>query len=131
MDTTPSERGASLRVTRDNAWYGRWRKLRVLLDDAEIGRLANGETKVFDIAAGSHELVVRMDWVRSEPVSFDCDAEDELEATCASPRMFRSFSLREILFTSAVERASRPYTITVTRRGDDSPNTNATPTSRA
>lgn len=105
---------ARLHVTRDGAWYGRLRKLRVLLDGTEVGRLAGGESRTFDIAAGPHELYVQMDWVKSDPVTFNCTAGDELEAHCASPPF--SFSFRDIFVFNLWERASKPFTVTLSRR---------------
>ncbi len=107
-----------LSVTRDNAWYGRLRKLRVLLDGTEIGRLASGETKVFEISSGAHELVVQMDWVKSQPTAFTCRDGDELSVQCVSPRL--SFSLRDLFFINAWERASKPFSVSLVRRGRDS-----------
>ncbi len=101
-------------VTRDKAWYGRWRKLRVLLDGDEIGKLESGESKLFDVSSGDHELFVQMDWVKSEPVAFTCAEGEEIDAWCSSPRY--SFSFREIFFHSIWELASRPFKVTVARR---------------
>ena len=106
--------GVRLCVTRDKVWYGRWRKLRVMLDGDEIGHLASGESKQFDVSSGDHELYVQMDWVKSEPVTFTCGEGEEIDARCSSPRF--SFSIRDIFLTSIWERASRPFTVTVGRR---------------
>ena len=101
-------------MSRDNAWYGRWRKLRVLLDDTEIGRVGSGKTESFDVAPGRHTLHVQMDWVKSEPATFTCGRGETFDVQCNSPRA--DSSLRDILLTSISERASRPFTVTVTRR---------------
>ena len=106
--------GVSLYITRDKVWYGRWRKLRVVLDGDEIGNLASGESKLFDVSSGDHELLVQMDWVKSEAVTFTCGEGEEIDARCSSPRF--SFSFRDIFSTSIWERASIPFTVTVARR---------------
>ncbi len=117
METIGPRGGTRLNVTRDKAWYGRLRKLRVLLNGAEIGRLASGESKPFDITSGSHELYVQMDWVKSKPMIFTCEEGDQLVARCVSPGS--SFSFRDIFFKSVCDRASRSFTVFVSRQGDD------------
>ncbi len=41
-----------------------------ILDGLEIGQLGNGEEKQFNISAGQHQLMIKIDWGRSNIVSF-------------------------------------------------------------
>lgn len=68
-------------IEREDARPDRLRKYRVILDDREIGQIADGEKKSFEASEGAHELMLRIDWASSrriqfistsKPVSFKC-----------------------------------------------------------
>jgi len=61
---------AILRISRDSGYADYVRSYCVLLDGKEIGRIANGETKNFRIAAGNHELRLKLDWAGSRTLKF-------------------------------------------------------------
>ncbi len=114
MITGKQSGAVSLYIKRDKVWYGRWRKLRLMLDGDEIGNLASGESKLFEVSSGDHELFVQMDWVKSESVTFTCREGEVIDAWCSSPSV--SFSFRDIFFVSIWECVSRSFTVTVARR---------------
>jgi hypothetical protein len=61
----------TISVSRDSGYADRRRDYRVLLDGAEIGRIGNGGQKSFDITSGRHQLMLKIDWCRSNIVVFD------------------------------------------------------------
>lgn len=61
----------TISVSRDSGYADRLRDYRVLLDGAEIGRLGNGAAKTFEISSGQHQLMIKVDWGRSNIFAFD------------------------------------------------------------
>jgi hypothetical protein len=59
----------TLALKRDSGFADRLRQYRVILDGLEIGRIGNGEEKHFDISSGQHQLMIKVDWGRSNAVS--------------------------------------------------------------
>lgn len=76
---------AYLHVRRVNQWLSRFRKFRVKLDGAVIGKIKHGATGDFEISPGDHELVVSIDWVSSEAVAFSCKAGEHVRFVCGHP----------------------------------------------
>jgi hypothetical protein len=60
----------TLSLDRDSGYADRVRDYRVLVDGLEIGRIANGEQRSFEIDPGPHELSVKVDWCRTDPIPF-------------------------------------------------------------
>lgn len=76
---------ATLHLRRISQWLSVFRKFRVVLDGAEIGRIKRGTTQTYEVAPGEHELVVKIDWVASEPVTFRCTAGEDVRFVCGHP----------------------------------------------
>jgi hypothetical protein len=74
----------TISVSRDSGYADRIRDYRVLLDGAEIGRIGNGGQKSFEIAAGRHQLMIKVDWCRSNIVSFNLAEGQSAEFTGGS-----------------------------------------------
>lgn len=100
---------ARLLVQRVGKTFGRFRKLRVLLDGDEIGTVAHGAVGSFEADPGPHVVQVRMDWVVSHPVAFSARPGGRYDVSARSPQL----TLRELLFSSPLQRASKPYTVEV------------------
>lgn len=62
-----------LLVTRDKVYADRSRDYRIIVDDKEIGKIGCGETKKFQIEAGEHTIQAKIDWCRTEKISFNTD----------------------------------------------------------
>jgi hypothetical protein len=62
---------STISVSRDSGYADRRRDYRVLLDGAEIGRIGNGGQKSFEISPGRHQLMLKIDWCRSNIVDFN------------------------------------------------------------
>lgn len=76
---------AHLHLRRISQWLSVFRKFRVLLDGREIGRIKRGATKTYEIAPGEHELIVKIDWVSAEPVTFRCEPGEHVRFVCGHP----------------------------------------------
>lgn len=74
----------TISVSRDSGYADRLRDYRVLLDGAEIGRLGNGTAKNFEIPSGQHQLMIKVDWGRSNIVVFDFGDSQSARFLCGS-----------------------------------------------
>ena len=61
---------AKLTVSRSKEWNNKVRTMKLLVDNAEIGTLANGDTKTFEIAPGMHTFQARISWYSSPEIPF-------------------------------------------------------------
>ena len=61
---------AKLVIARSSEWNNRARRINIILDGEQIGKIANGDTKEFEIAAGMHTLKAKIDWCGSRDMPF-------------------------------------------------------------
>ena|SRR5487761_2527786 len=71
-------------LNRSSAYADRMRDYRVLLDGSEIGRVADGERKAFEIAPGQHRLTIKVDWCESEAINFLAVPDQNTTFNCGS-----------------------------------------------
>ena len=74
----------TISVSRDSGYADRLRDYRVPLDGAEIGRLGNGAAKTFEISSGQHQLMIKVDWGRSNLFAFDIGEGQSARFLCGS-----------------------------------------------
>jgi hypothetical protein len=74
----------TISVSRDSGYADRRRDYRVVLDGAEIGRIGDGGQTSFDITSGRHQLMLKIDWCRSNIVVFDLAEGQSAEFKCGS-----------------------------------------------
>jgi hypothetical protein len=74
----------TISVSRDSGYADRLRDYRVLLDGAEIGRVRHGGERSFEVAAGRHQLMMKVDWGRSNILSFEIDPDQSMKFRCGS-----------------------------------------------
>lgn len=60
----------------------RRRSYRVSIDGQRVGSIDAGETKVFTVSPGQHEVQVKMDWVTSEKALVKVGDNDQVEFVC-------------------------------------------------
>lgn len=63
-----------LRLNRTRAYADKMRAYKVVVDGDVIGEIRNGESMGFDVAPGSHNLVLTIDWCRSREVPFEASS---------------------------------------------------------
>jgi len=54
----------------------------VVIDEKVVGRLGPGESGVFQVAPGSHELIVMIEWCRSERVDVQLRRDQKMTFRC-------------------------------------------------
>jgi hypothetical protein len=81
--------GGRLIVEREHkAWADRARAYKVLVDGAEVGRVANGATETFELPPGQHVVQLKIDWCRSQAIPVQVPPGGEARVRCrgnASP----------------------------------------------
>ncbi len=70
---------ASMRLSRNTSYKDFFRAYAVILDGNIVGKLRRGESKTFEIAAGRHELWLKIDWCESPRCQFTVDDDAHLE----------------------------------------------------
>jgi hypothetical protein len=75
---------STISVSRDSGYADRVRDYRVVLDGTEIGRIGNGGQKSIEVAAGHHQLMMKVDWCRSDIVSFEIGQDQTAQFQCGS-----------------------------------------------
>ena len=59
-----------LKIHRYSAWHDKIRKYKIVLDGNTLGKISDGETLEFPISKGKHELTLKIDWCRSQKLTF-------------------------------------------------------------
>ena len=62
---------ATIKIRRTNDYINVMRDYRLFIDNQKIGTISNGQTKDFEIPAGRHSLIAKIDWCRSQELFFE------------------------------------------------------------
>jgi hypothetical protein len=62
---------ATIKIRRTNDYINVMRDYRLFIDNQKIGTISNGQTKDFDIPAGRHSLIAKIDWCSSQELFFE------------------------------------------------------------
>ncbi len=76
---------AYLHLRRVKQWMSVFRKFRVHLDGKCVDKIKRGAERTYELTPGEHELVVKIDWVKSSPVAFHCAAGEHVRLVCGHP----------------------------------------------
>jgi hypothetical protein len=75
---------ASIEVQREfGGLTDHLRSYKLVLDGEVVGRLRPGESCALDVAAGPHELFLKIDWGRSEKIKVNLTAGQTTKLCCA------------------------------------------------
>ena len=61
----------TIKITREKEFMNVWRNYRIYIDGVEVGTIANGKTKEFELHQGFHRIKSKIDWCGSQELSFD------------------------------------------------------------
>ncbi len=90
---------ATLTVRRDKGYADKMRKYHIVLDGAEIGRIAEGEVLRKEVSEGPHVLEARIDWCGSPAFEFNARAGEEVVLVRSALRGWRmSLGLLYVIF---------------------------------
>jgi hypothetical protein len=73
-----------IKIKRDSGYVDRLRAYKVVLDGNVVGEVKNGQQIEVDAPQGKHELVLKIDWCRSNSVEFESDGSSDVEFECGS-----------------------------------------------
>lgn len=74
----------TITISRDSGYADRLRDYRVLVDRIEEAGIGNGETKTLEVSPGEHELLLKIDWCRSNAVRFEISEDQTVKFSCGS-----------------------------------------------
>jgi hypothetical protein len=78
---------AEIELTRPTGYRtDRLREYRIFIDGQQVGDIKPGETEVFTLPPGRHELRLKIDWGSSEKLQVDLGDNDRAQFVCA-PRI--------------------------------------------
>ncbi len=116
-----------IQVTRGNESFGRYRQLRVFIDNADVGTVPWNATTEFQAAPGEHTVFVKMDWCRSVPFRITLNEGNILRLSVTIPvgsfRMFYCvlFAASSFFcFGATVDVAGKDRSLEQCRQKDDS-----------
>ena len=75
---------ATLHIKRKAKYNSGARNFKLMLDGKPIGDIGNGVAKDFDISAGQHTLVAKIDWTGSMPYTFTVGEHETKELQVAT-----------------------------------------------
>jgi len=67
---------ATIKFRRSNDYINAPRNYRLFVDGQKIGTISNNQTKDFEIPAGQHTLIAKIDWCSSPELSFELNDND-------------------------------------------------------
>ena len=68
-----------LTITRDTGYYGRMRKIAIIVDGTQICSIANKESLIAEVLPGIHTIWAKIDWFETNKLSLDfgsCNTSD-------------------------------------------------------
>ena len=63
---------ATIRIQRTNEYQNAIRKINIYIDGKKAGSIENGKTIDFSVETGSHTIVAKIDWCRSQELKLEC-----------------------------------------------------------
>jgi hypothetical protein len=94
------------------------RPYKVVIDGVTMGTIGNGETKVFDVDAGHHEVRLKIDWTGSQAVRFDAQTGEVVTFECQPDGT--SLTVMMELVVSLFGKQGRPW-IDLRRTDNEAP----------
>jgi hypothetical protein len=77
---------AVIHVERNKKMGDAMRAYKVVVDGETAGKVRRGKTVSVDVAPGSHEVWMKIDWTKSRPIEVELQAGEEATLLCAPNR---------------------------------------------
>ncbi len=91
----------TLKIIRISEYTNRIRAIKLFVDGIKIGTITNGETEDFELTAGQHTIITKIDWCTSNKITFTI-TENET----------KSFTINSFAKTSSLGALAAIYYIT-------------------
>jgi hypothetical protein len=73
-------------LKRKWGWGDKFRAYHVIVDEQDVGSIREGKEVRFDLAPGSHEVYLKIDWSRSRTITIEAnDGDVFLECRAKGP----------------------------------------------
>jgi hypothetical protein len=69
---------ATVKIRRTNDYINGIREYRLFIDGQKVGTIGNSQTKDFEISAGRHSIIAKIDWCSSKELSFEINDKDTI-----------------------------------------------------
>lgn len=73
---------AAIVVKRPSAWGLFLRSVIIYIDGKRAGKVGNGQSVIFDVAAGSHVVHIRLDWMKTKPLDLNVGPGERVTLEC-------------------------------------------------
>ena len=80
-----SKEKSTIRITRGNDYFGVMRKLKVYINEKHLGSVKHNSSVDFNVSPGKHDVYVKMDWCKSEPVTLKLKDGNMIEYEVYTP----------------------------------------------
>ena len=77
---------AVIHVERDKSWTDAARAFKVVVDGETAGKVRRGKSVRVNVAPGSHEVWMKMDWTKSPPLQLELHPGEEATLVCGPNR---------------------------------------------
>ncbi len=71
-------------IERESAYADKIRNYKVILDNEVIGEIGDGQTYSFNAKEGTHTLFLKLDWARSNKMTFESVGDETIHFKCVS-----------------------------------------------
>jgi hypothetical protein len=79
---TTAGSGGQLEIFRPKRGPDLFRAYHVLVDEDDIGEVRRGQSRIFQISPGRHEVHLVIDWARSPSIDIDAVSGDTIKLVC-------------------------------------------------
>lgn len=91
----------SITLKRKTAWGDHLRNYKVVLDNKEVGKIADGETFSYEVYPGQHSLYLKIDYARSKKIDFQTNSKKAIVFHC-SPNITGFKILLKFLYSTVL-----------------------------
>lgn len=78
----PDRDNCAIVVRRPSSWKMFLRSVNVYIDGVRAGKLSNGQSVIFDVAAGTHTVDIRLQWIKTKPLEVEVGLGETVTVEC-------------------------------------------------
>ena len=93
----------SVKISRISEFASKFRKYKIIVDGDNMGTIKDGKTVEIPVQPGEHELYLKIDWCRSNKITFNIADEEQVQfrcrynGTCRRGNMMDSFKFGHVV----------------------------------
>ena len=78
----PHRGNCAIVVRRPSSWKMFLRSVNVYIDGVRAGKVSNGRAVAFDVAAGTHAVDIRLQWIKTKPLEVEVGPGETVLVEC-------------------------------------------------